>query len=68
MTDNPHPMSRCPYCGCSKAVVTWRACSRYCDDHMQAVDRKFWKAPLVTEGTEEPELEYSSQGHQRTNP
>jgi hypothetical protein len=55
---NPHPAARCPYCGQTKAVVTWRFCSIWCMDHSTTKPRKLWAIPDAPEGNEDPGLEY----------
>ena len=55
---NPHPASRCPFCGATKAVVTWRFCSQWCRDYADITPRIKWKAPNAPLGEVEPEKAY----------
>jgi len=52
---NPHPASRCPFCGATKAVVTWRFCSQWCRDYSAITPRIKWKAPNAPLGEVDPE-------------
>ena len=55
---NPHPAARCPYCGQTKAVVTWRFCSIWCMDYSTTKLRELWAIPDAPEGDEDPGRDY----------
>jgi hypothetical protein len=55
---NPHPASRCPFCGATKAIVTWRFCSQWCRDFAGITPRIKWKAPNAPLGEVEPGKAY----------
>lgn len=55
LVSNPHPHSKCPLCGCSKPVISWSACSRFCADYMQSIPKQQWKLPDAFVGSEEPQ-------------
>lgn len=52
--NNPHPLARCPYCGATKAVVTWGFCSEWCRDYAVTTPRAQWEMPDAPVGAEEP--------------
>ena len=58
--NNPHPMSRCPFCGATKPVVAWAACSVHCYELMSISTIRSWKLPLAPVGGEKPfEIKWS---------
>ncbi len=63
---SPHPHSKCPYCGLGKAVLSWKACSQFCADYMDATPQEAWKLPNAYIGPDYPTLPFGSDGHQRT--
>ena len=48
--NNPHPMSRCPYCGVVKPVVSWGACSFGCEELMKIIPKAQWALPKAPVG------------------